>query len=95
MSSGLKSERLILHGRPRFSIDGADEVRLNEDLIRLEVRADEETPACLEAVFKNWGQSRAGVEPNYLYFDGEILELGKSLSVLSGDADNEAALFSG
>ncbi|MCU7864750.1 MAG: hypothetical protein KZQ92_12325 [Candidatus Thiodiazotropha sp. (ex Lucinoma borealis)] len=95
MSNGLKSERLILHGRPRFSIDGADEVRLNEDLIRLEVRTDEESPACFEAVFKNWGQSRAGAEPNYLYFDGEILELGKSLSVLAGDADNEAVLFSG
>ncbi len=95
MSSGLKSERLILHGRPRFSIDGADQVRLNEDLIRLEVRADEETPACLEAVFKNWGQSRAGAEPNYLYFDGEILELGKAIGVLAGDADNEATLFGG
>ncbi|MBT3026304.1 MAG: hypothetical protein KME48_03960 [Candidatus Thiodiazotropha sp. (ex Ctena orbiculata)] len=95
MSGGLKSERLILHGRPRFALDGADEVRLNEDLIRLEVRADEETPACLEAVFKNWGQSRAGSGPNYLYFDNEILELGRSLRVLAGDADNEAALFSG
>ncbi|MEW8329052.1 MAG: contractile injection system protein, VgrG/Pvc8 family [Candidatus Thiodiazotropha sp.] len=95
MSGGLKSQRLILHGRPRFSIDGADEVRLNEDLIRLEVRADEETPACLEAVFKNWGQSRAGNEPNYLYFDNEILELGRSLSVFGGEGDNEATLFSG
>lgn len=95
MNNSLKSERLILHGRPRFAIDGADQVRLNEDLIRLECRSDEENPACLEAVFNNWGRSRADAEPGFIYFDGEVLALGMTISIQAGEADNEAPLFNG
>lgn len=91
----LASEHLVVTARPRFEVDGSEEARLAEDLLRLEATEDEEGMARLEAVFLNWGRVDESSEPGFAYFDGTILELGKEIVVHAGAEDNEAQIFQG
>ncbi len=95
MTAQVKSERLVFRARPRFEIDGQSELRLNEDLIRLETHQNEDGLARLEAVFKNWGRVSENSGTGFVYFDGEILELGREIKVFAGEVDNEANIFRG
>ncbi len=95
MSTGVRSENAVFHARPRFSIDGADEIRLNEDLLRLECSQDEIGPARFEAVFQNWGRTERNSEVDFMHFDGAILDFGKRIRVEAGDVDNDAIIFEG
>lgn len=95
MSKLVKSEQAIFHARPRFSIEGADEIRLNEDLLRLECAHDEIGPARFEAVFENWGRTDRNSEVDFMHFDGKVLDFGKKIRVEAGDVDNETLIFEG
>jgi phage protein D len=91
----LASEQLVVSARPRFEVDGNEEARLGEDLLRLEATEDEEGMARLEAVFLNWGRAEESSPPGFMYFDGAVLELGREIVVHAGADDNEARIFKG
>jgi len=93
--TALASEHLVVTARPRFEVDGSEEARLGEDLLRLEATEDEEGMTRLEAVFLNWGRTEESSEPGFAYFDGTILELGNEIVVHAGADDNEAQIFQG
>lgn len=95
MSERATTERLVVSARPRFEVEGEEKSRLGVDLLRLEVSSDEEGMARLEAVFSNWGRKEEGSAPEFLYFDRQILDLGKRLTVKAGESDAEATLFDG
>lgn len=95
MAGEATSKRLVVSAKPRFEVEGEERARLAIDLIRLEVSHDEDGPSRLEAVFLNWGRAEEGTAPSYLYFDGQVLDLGKHLVVRAGESDNEAVLFDG
>lgn len=88
------SQKIIVNARPRFEVDGADVQRLAIDLIRLETHHDEEGLAELELALVNWGAIDSE-DPDFLYFDGETLGLGKEIRVWAGDEDNEDVIFEG
>ncbi len=95
MAMAEASQSLVTNPRPRFEIDGAIEPNLGEDLIRLEACEDEEGIARLEAVFVNWDRITETSEPDFVYFDGKILDLGKEIVVYAGDQEDEAVIFRG
>jgi phage protein D len=95
MVAGLKSEKLVVVARPSFLIDGELSSRLSTDLFRLEVSEDEEGLARLEAVFLNWGRATETASPDYLYYDGVLLDFGKAIDVYAGEEDNRDKIFSG
>lgn len=87
--------RLVVSARPRFEIEGEEIPRLAIDLLRLEVTHDEEGLSRLEAVFLNWGRKEEEQAPGFLYFDREVLDLGKRLAVKAGAEDDLATIFDG
>lgn len=89
------TSKLAVSARPRFEIDGRAEPRLTEDLLELEASEDEEGIARLEARFLNWGGKQEGADPDFLYFGGDVIDLGKEITVIAGDDDNEATIFRG
>lgn len=79
--------------RPTFTIDGQDELGLVDGLLSLVV---EETTAGLyrcEATFGNWGSTSGSVD--YVYFDRQLLDFGKTFAVRAGDGDAAGQLFDG
>ncbi|CAB5150428.1 hypothetical protein D3OALGA1CA_4386 [Olavius algarvensis associated proteobacterium Delta 3] len=95
MVANVKSRKLVYVARPEFVIDGQLNTRLGTDLYRLEANEDEEGMARLEAVFLNWGRATESASPDYLYFDGQILDFGKGMEIYAGDEDNRDKIFSG
>jgi phage protein D len=80
--------------RPTISLDGQDNAQLKAGIMAFLV---EETTAGLfrcEATFVNWGSSGDN-SANYLYFDREILDFGKTLAVRTGVGDAESQIFEG
>jgi phage protein D len=78
---------------PTLSIDGQENSSLSEGLLELSV---EETTAGLyscEATFGNWGG--VGNSTDFLYFDRQVLDFGKTLTVTAGQADGKATIFTG
>ncbi|WP_437656651.1 phage late control D family protein [Sorangium sp. So ce1182] len=87
--------RSVGSDKPRFTVEGEAQGRLTVDLVRLEASHDEEGMARLEVVLRNWGQPHEGRAPDFLYLDGQILELGRSIEVSAGEGDEETVIFSG
>lgn len=85
----------VSYTRPTFEVDGEAQVRLDQDLLHLEVTHDEEGMARLEGCFLNWGRVSDTSVPDFMYFDGQVLGLGRELVVTAGDNDEEAEIFSG
>jgi phage protein D len=89
----LGSTSALYAARPRISLDGEHNPDLTEGLQTL---MTEETSAGLfrcEATFGNWGTANGGV--GYLYFDRQVLDYGKTLSVRVGDGDAARRVFTG
>jgi hypothetical protein len=86
---------LGVSARPRFEVGGERRSRLSTHLVRLSVSHDEEGTAGFEAVFLNWGEKDESCGSGFLYFDREILDLGKHLVVRAGDAIGETTIFDG
>lgn len=95
MAVAATTKQLVVAARPRFEVDGQERGRLSEDLLRLEVTEDEEGMVRLEAVFLNWGRLTESSESGFVYFDGEVLRLGRTLVVRAGDVDNTDEIFRG
>jgi Bacteriophage probable baseplate hub protein len=83
----------VYPARPRFFIDGQEQVGLSESLLSLQV---EETSAGLyrcEATFANWG-AKDGTA-TFLYFDRQLLDFGKKLRVEAGGGVGAGQVFEG
>ncbi len=79
----MPTNSLLHSSRPIIELDGEENERLGDGLLRLLVS---ETIAGLyrcEAAFSNWGTS--GGRPGFLYFDRQTLEFGKALRVKNND----------
>ncbi|MCA9605986.1 MAG: phage late control D family protein [Myxococcales bacterium] len=89
------TEKLAVSARPRFEVDGRSEARLTVDLLELEATEDEDGIARLEARFLNWGGKTEGADPDFLYFDAQTLDLGRTIRVVAGEDDAEDVVFEG
>jgi phage protein D len=79
--------------RPNVKLDGQEEAALTEGLLSLLVEETSGGVSRCEAVLGNWG-SVSGA-PDYLYFDRQLLDFGKSFAITAGDGDTAAQLFDG
>lgn len=95
MSEPVRSEHLAVIARPRLSVDGREQPRLSTDLVSLEATQDDLGMATLEVVLVNLDAREPGDAPDYTWFDGQVLDLGRSIEVRAGDEDNDAVIFSG
>ena len=87
------STSVFYAAHPTLKLDGRQEAGLSLGLLSLLV---EETTAGLvrcEVSFGNWGSTGGGV--GYLYFDRQLLEFGRTLTVEAGDGDAAGQLFEG
>ncbi len=95
MNARATTEMLSVGTRPTFEIDGRESSSLNINLLELDASEDEDGMTRCELRLLNWGRRRQGSMPDFLYFDGEELELGKELRVKAGATDAEGTLFAG
>jgi phage protein D len=89
----LGSTSLFYASRPTIKIDGREETALSEGLLSMLV---EETGAGLfrcEISLGNWGPENG--ETGFLYFDRQLLDFGKTLTIYAGDEEAEAQIFEG
>jgi phage protein D len=89
----LSNTEALYTARPSFRIDGQDNTNLTEGLLTLLV---EETTAGLfrcEATFGNWGPVNGNVD--FLYFNRQVLDFGKTLTVVMGQGETAAQIFEG
>ena len=83
----------LYSARPRVALDGEPDVRLGMAVLSLTVQQRKEGLYHCEVVFGNWGA--AGDQSDYLYFDRDVLEFGRRLSISMGDGDAGGQIFSG
>jgi uncharacterized protein len=79
--------------RPLIKLDGEVDTGLTDGLLSLLVEESTDGLYRFEATFGNWGSSGSTV--GFLYFDRQVLDFGKSISVVAGDRDTESTLFEG
>ena len=89
------TERIVRSTKPRFQVDGLDVDRLAADLLRLEVWHDEDGMGRLEMRLSNWGQLNQGDPTGFIYFGGDLMDLGRELVVEAGDAEAAGIIFRG
>jgi phage protein D len=83
----------IVPAEAAFSLDGEPEPRLTPALVSLTVAETIEGLYRCEARFTNWGDRGNG--PDYLYFDRDLLDFGKEISVILGAGDEGIEAFKG
>lgn len=76
-----------------MSIDGESQSSLSSALLSLTVTENIEGLYRCEARFSNWGDRGNG--PDYLYFDRELLDFGRELSVSLGAGNGDGVVFTG
>lgn len=79
--------------RPSIDVDGRSDVLLAEGLLSLVVHEDTAGLYRCEATFGNWGTANGSVD--FMYFDRQLLDFGKSFSVEMGDGEAQARVFTG
>jgi hypothetical protein len=79
----------IRPARPQITVDGTAQTSLDQGLLRLRIREDQDGLYSCEAAFGNWGPT--GGTPGFLYFDRDTLEFGKDLTI----AFDGTTIFSG
>lgn len=84
---------LIYQARPRFFIDGEEQLGLSDGLFSMQVGEDCEGMASCEATFANWGVSGQGL--GFLYFDRELLDFGRQLVIEAGAGTGTGRIFDG
>ena len=80
--SDLAATSLFYPARPTFKLDGAAEPNLDQGLLTLAVEESTDGLFRCEASFGNWGAYRGSID--YLYFDREVLEFGRKLTIDMG-----------
>jgi len=89
----LASTRAFYPSRPNLQIEGEAQPVLSLGLSSLMVFENTQGLYRCEATLGNWGA--AGGDTGYLYFDRQLLDFGKALSVSMGDSAAEAEVFKG
>jgi hypothetical protein len=79
--------------RPRISLEGNYNDDLTGGLLSLLVEETTEGMFRFEATFGNLGNKNNDV--GFLYFDRDVLDFGKKISVIVGDSQTEAKIFEG
>lgn len=79
--------------RPRITIDGQQDARLDAGVLSLSVKEDEDGLYRCEISFGNWG-SKSG-QPDYLYFDRQVFDFGRTIKVEMGNGNAAAQVFLG
>lgn len=79
--------------RPNLALDGVTDPALGLGLGSLVVSENTDGLYCCEATFGNWGTLDGCT--GFLYFDRQILDFGRALSVEVGDCNAPMAIFSG
>ncbi|MFT5082077.1 MAG: phage protein D [Lentisphaeria bacterium] len=91
--TGLATTLPLYSSRPRIKIDGRSDARLDAGLLTLSVKEDECGLYCCEVCFGNWGS--ANNELNFMYFDRQVFDFGKTIQIEIGDGDAAAPIFTG
>ncbi|MEP3331186.1 contractile injection system protein, VgrG/Pvc8 family [Sedimentitalea sp.] len=91
--SDLGTAPLLYSARPSIEIDGAAQQSLEGGLMSMTVAEDTNGMANCEATFGNWGSGGRGVD--FLYFERDVLDFGKSMLVSMGGGDADAQVFAG
>jgi phage protein D len=91
--SDLAQSSLLYSARPAIAVDGVDDEELAQGLLSIAVEEDIEGLFRCEATFGNWGTGEGSVD--FLYFDGRVLDFGRSLRVTVGSGDRQGRIFEG
>lgn len=83
----------IVAAEAALSVEGEPQPRLAAAVLALTVVEGTEGLHRCEVRFGNWGDRGSG--PDYLYFDRDLLDFGKTLSVTLGAGAEEAEVFRG
>lgn len=89
----LATTSMLYSARPVVELDGREDPSLDLGLLSLAVEETTDGLFRCEANFGNWGSVGAGVD--YLYFDRQTFDFGKSLAIRIGDGEAEAQIFDG
>ncbi len=89
----LATTRAFYPSRPRISIEGNAQPGLALGIISLMVFENTEGLYRCEATLGNWGAVDG--DADFLYFNRQLLDFGKTLSVTMGDSEAEAEVFNG
>jgi uncharacterized protein len=85
----------LVSGRPAFTMDGQPSVRLGTDCFRLETIEDENGMASLEAVFLNLDHPDPGKPVDFIYFNRDIIDFGRTIEVAFNDGSAPKVVFTG
>ena len=83
----------VIVAEPTIEIEGEPQPQLNSGLLSLIVTETVEGLYRCETRFENWGDRGNGTE--YLYFDRQLLDFGKEITVTLVASDGEAEVFKG
>ena len=79
--------------RPVVKMNGNEDTGLTDGLLSMLVEETTDGLYRCEATFGNWGS--VGSSVGFLYFDRQVLDFGKTISIAAGDGDAEATIFEG
>ena len=85
----------LYSARPAFALDGAAEASLSDTLTALDVVDAVDGMARCEAAFSNWAPSGDGSAANYVFFDRNVFDFGRALTVSGGAGEAGGTLFDG
>lgn len=80
---------MFYSGAPTVFVEDREETDLTDGLLSMMVEETTEGLYRCELTFGNWRNL------DYLYFDRQLLDFGKSVSVNAGDGETDAILFKG
>lgn len=89
------SGHFLASGQPIFKVDGREVAALGRGCFRLETLADDTGLSSLEAVFLNLDRPAEGQPVDFLYFDRQVLDLGKAIEVAFQPAGVAVPVFKG
>ena len=75
----------VYSARPSIEIEGERQAALEQGMQRMEIVETIEGLYRCEAEFINWGAGASATSPDFLYFDRELLDYGKSFTVKLDD----------
>jgi len=83
----------LYSARPKITLDGKENELLDAGLLSMSVHENEDGLYRCELCFGNWGSNSEPV--GFLYFDREIFDFGRRLTIEAGDGDAVGNIFNG
>lgn len=83
----------LVSARPIIKIDDKENPILSQGLLSMLVEENTQGMCRCELVFGNWGTKGNAVD--FLYFDRQILDFGKKVSIEAGEGDTQSRIFYG